>query len=161
MSKKNKLIVFASLALVLFISIPSIFSYFSTFTITKGVRNVVIQDGTYITEEVNSWTKKVTIKADPNSDAVYVRVKVFAPEDIQKLLEITGEGWNPKDGYYEYSEPIDGKDETDYKDATTELDIKINNEKLPKDTQEGDEFHIVVVYESSPVSGDSANWGGN
>ena len=155
MSKKNKLIFFICLAFVLLVSVPSVFAYFSTFTETKGSKKIVIQNSTYLTEEVDSWTKRITIKADSGSDPVYVRAKVFKPDEISVV--ISGDGWSDgDDGYYYYGQAIDGKDGGNFNNETSVLNVLIEKDKLPVGVKEGDNFHIIVVYEAKPyVAGNS------
>ena len=158
MMKKNKLIIFMILALLLLVSVPSIFSYFSTFTMTKGSKKIVMQNSTYMKEEVKSWAKNIVVEADDDSDPVTVKVRVFAPEYIQQLLSFSGENWSKDGDFYSYSLPIDGKADTaDYAQETSELVIKIDETKLPTDVKDGDDFHIVVVYEATPLNVQGGN----
>ena len=151
MKKSKLLFVLISLVLVLFVSVPNALAYFSTYTITKGTKTIHIQDSTQISEKVEDWTKKIVVKADPDSDYVYVRVKVYAPSYILKTLKINGDGWTKDGDYFYYGDPINDGNQTN------QLDVLIDNTNLPTDSKDGDEFHIVVVYESIPASYDENN----
>lgn len=150
--KKNKmLVVLVSLVLVLLVSVPSALAYFSTYTITKGTKTIHIEDSTQINEIVEDWTKKIVLKADSGSDYVFVRVKIFAPDYISDVLTISGKDWKKDGDYFYFKKAINNGNETE------QLNVMIDSTKLPNDSKEGDEFHIIVVYESVPASYDSNN----
>lgn len=155
--KKNS-VIFAAIAVVLILAsnLPLAWGYFSTYTEARG--GVLIQPRKTETEikepEVSDWTKHVVISNSKDGSPVYVRAKAFCGSEYELEYESDG-SWTPGEGgYYYYNGILDpGKD-------TPELLVKIKNH--PKD-ENGQEFNVVVIYESTPVRHDKdgnpyANW---
>lgn len=162
--KKNKILL-AALALImaLGLGIGSAMAYFTTYVTAKGGMPVRLGDKTTITEpEVKDWTKHLVV-TNNGTNAVYVRARAYAPADLElQYVNASKNGpwtYNEKDGYCYYSIILPGKDpDVDEEDeseeaakarSSSELLVKID--KVPKDAKEGDDFNVVVIYESTPV----------
>lgn len=155
---KHKLLSLLLILLVFFVSVPSTLSYFFTYVETSGTVTVKLYDDSEIIEEVpgDDPIKNITIKADDNSDPIFVRVKVFAADDV--TISTNSEGWSLIDGYYEYVNPIDGFDsDSEFQRSTSTLKLEIT---IPKTTSEEDavEKHVVVVYEATPAIFENGSW---
>lgn len=79
-----------------------------------------------------------------DSEPVYIRVKAFCGSEYSLVFSDESGKWTPgEDGYYYYSDIVNGGGTTD------ELLVKIEN--VPEDVTDADSFNVVVVYESTPV----------
>lgn len=125
--------------MLLLVSVPSALAYFSTFTKVEGQRTLVLEYKTDIHEVIDKGVKKITISADEDSGDVYVRVKVYKPEDV--TLSFAGEHWGDlqEDGFIYYDEILTPEKPT----STLEISVVDG----PKE-----EYHIIVIYEAVPVS---------
>lgn len=153
---RTTVLALAAVALALMAQLPMAWGYFSTYTEAKG--RVVLQPWkveTEINEKVSDWTKHVVVTNSADGSPVYVRAKAFAGEGLDITYE-TGGNWTlGEDGYYYYNGILEPKAET------PELLVKINNP--PKEGEDGQQFNVVVIYESTPVryneAGDAfADW---
>ncbi len=144
-------VLLAVLALVLIAgaSMGTAWAYFTTYATMKGGVTLSLGDTTEITERVDQNKKVVVISADEKSQPVFVRVKAFCSAEYSLTYE--GTGWTlGTDDYYYYGEPIGANEDT------TELTITIlgadgNPIKVTDNAEPGDEFNIIVVYETVPV----------
>lgn len=146
--KKTKYFL-ASLAAVMILTagVGQAMAYFTTYTEVKGLKVVRIGDETEIREEFADWTKELTIRNEEGSQPVYVRAKVFVPDTltIECPYEGSDPGWGQKsdDDYYYYSEAIAAGEAAGV--------LKVHISDIPADAVKGDTFHVIVVYESTPV----------
>ena len=133
----------AAVCAVAFAGIGEAWSYFTTYAEAAGGYTIRLGDRTDITEDFTEWTKHVTIANDPGSEPVYVRAKAFCGSEY--TITYSGEGWtwNREDGYYYYSEAVEGGQ------STKPLNLKI--EGIPEDPEDLERFNVVVIYESTPV----------
>lgn len=145
----------AILTVTLFVSTAG--AYFTTYAEAKGTMTVHLKhEHSTPSEEFLNYTKKVIISADPESGPVYVRAKVFLPQQYTYECSDTDGRWSPAgDDYWVYngiiaSEEYNKSNGTDYEVHTSELDIFLNN--FPAD--KAPDFHVVVVYEYMPVQYD-------
>ena len=145
MNKKNKLILLLMIVLTFMISVPKTLAYFSTYTQVKGTAPVVLKEVVYFHEEDVGGNKRVVIKADSDSDPIYVRIRAYASSEIEDLIMYVfeqGEWKLTSDGWYEYNSVLMANDE-----ATMDIEIdKINIEMT--------QFNVVVVYEYIPAIDD-------
>lgn len=142
---KQNLLIIACVLMMLIVSVPEAYSYFSTYTKTSGSKVIHLFNSEHFEEEVDGNIKTIRITADDGSDPIFVRVKAFAPEPI--TLEYSGDSWTVGDGdYYYYGKPIKDKEST--------ADLKIEIKNAPSDAEVDEEFHVVVIYESIPASVD-------
>lgn len=118
-------------------------AYFTTYATAKGYVEVSLEEQTTIDETFGSWTKHLTIANQGNdSRAVYVRAKAFGGE--QYTLTYSGSGWSQNaDGYYYYDSILNPGQ------TTSTLDVKISG--IPDSAKDGDNFNVVVIYETTPV----------
>jgi len=166
MRKNHKILALLAVAMLLIVSVPSALSYFSTYTSAKGSRKLNIGNETEIYEKVEGNTKKIQITADKDSGDIYVRVKVFMPElsFLDTTQKPSGENWSLVNGYYEYGEILKAGD------STTILNIPVvvkDSEQAKAEVKEGDQFHVIVIYETVAVKYDDkgnalpADWKSN
>ncbi len=131
-------------------------AYFTTFAEAEGAREVGLQPGTELREDVNGLEKTIKIENTGEVDC-YVRVKALAGDGT--TLTYTGDSWTKKaneDGYWYYDAVLP------VGETTAALTISI---KAP-DGGELDisSFNVVVVQECTPVLYDDegkphADWG--
>jgi hypothetical protein len=130
--------------LVLSTSIGKTWAYFTTYALAQGGYTIELGDRTELRESFSAWTKHVTIHSDEDSQPVYVRVRAFCGSAYDLIYSDSSGKWSPNaDGYYYYSSILSGGQDTDA------LDIRIDN--VPTDLTEPEEFHVVVIYETTPV----------
>ena len=120
-------------------------AYFTTYVIAKG--GYSWRHNESMNDEVNNWDKYVSVSSQEGSIPVYVRVKGFAGSKY--TLTYTGDGWtyNSSDGYYYYNEVLEG--------GKTTSSIRIAISDIPSTPEDGDNFNVVVIYETIPVQYDS------
>lgn len=125
-------------------------AYFTTYASAKGSIPIILQEETQITEDLDGNTKVVTIENGENSRPVFVRVKAFSGSTYP--LEFSGSSWVlGDDGYYYYSnadKSLKVLDPGSKTDNGNELRVSI---QFPKDSVDGDNFNVVVIYETTPV----------
>ena len=131
----------AALTLTASLSVGSALAYFTSYCTAEGA--VAMNMGfteTEIHETVRDG-KHIIIENTGDYDC-FVRVKVFAPNDIEFWSE-TKEGWmkHEDDQYWYYNSVLAPKEKT------PELLIKYRQ----TDGSNPDEFNIIVVYETTPV----------
>ena len=132
------------LVMILCTSIGTAMAYFTANTEAEGAVPLTLGDREEIEEEFQDWVKHVTITSQEDSEPVYIRAKVFYSVASGLTADVGGKGWSAgDDGYYYYGKIVKEKE------STTSLDVAIGN--IPKDAKEGDEFNVVVIYESAPV----------
>lgn len=145
-TKRSIILALAAVVLVLAVSLPTAWAYFTTYTEAKG--GVPLQPWrveTKIKEEVTNWVKHVVIENSEDGGPVYVRARAYSGSIYP--LTYTGEGWTDGgDGFWYYDGILNGGE------ATPELLVKIDG--VPKDAVDGQEFNVVVVYETTPVQYD-------
>lgn len=141
--KQSKTFWLAAAAVILAggLQIRDAMAYFTTHVEAMGGYEVKIEGGSsVIEEEVKDMTKYITLANNGNCDC-YVRVKLFAGDEIN-ITYSGNKKWsrNKTDGYWYYGDivPAGGKTKT--------LEAKI---KLPAEFQ--DTFDVIVVQETTPV----------
>lgn len=148
MKKKNVLLAVLAVSLTLSAGVGTAWSYFTTYAEANGGYTLKLGDKTTIVEEPpTEWTKHVSITSREDSEPVYVRVRAFCGSEYELKPNYSGSAkWNPNsDGYYYYSDIINGGEKTEV------LDIKIENIPADEDLKNGDNFNVVVIYETTPV----------
>lgn len=154
MNKRKLVLTFLVFALIICANIQPAMAYFTTYTYAKGGHPIYLRDTTRIEEQFSNLTKHVRIRSEANSEPVWVRAQVFYAYQGIEEITITGadnpskwqKGATDDNGYvyYNYSEPLLGGG------VTEELIVKIRT----KDTltpDAGDQYDVIVVYESTPV----------
>lgn len=145
-SKRAKYAAIAMAALIvvaaLFTGVGKTLAYFTTYAQAKGTVGITLGDKTEITEDMDQKTKVVKISNSSDSQPVFVRVKAFSGS-IYDLKYQGDDNWTPgDDGYYYYALPLDPGQ------STTELKVTI---QFPENADSGDNFDVVVIYETTPV----------
>lgn len=143
MKRKNILLAALAVSLTLSAGAGSAWAYFTTYTDAAGGYTLELGDKTTVSENFSSWTKQVSITSREDSQPVYVRARAFCGSEYT-LVYSGSEKWSPNsDGYYYYSDILNAGESTEI------LDVKIEN--IPEDVKNGDNFNVVVIYETTPV----------
>lgn len=159
--RTGALLAVLTLAVALVTVVGTTFAYFTTYASAKGTVEVVLHDRTEISEDFGNWTKHVTIANNPGADeksqSVFVRAKAFSGTTYP--IVYSGDAtWSPgSDGYYYYATPLAPGEKT------TQLDVRITDVPSGANVTNGDQFNVVVIYETTPVLYDTdgnpyANW---
>ena len=132
-----------AVVLVLSAGIGMASAYFTTYVTAKGGYVIHLNYETEIHEDVSQWTKRVSLYNREGSSPIFVRAKVFFADPY--TLEISGANWVlDSEGFYRYQLPVYGGQST-----ADELLIHISG--IPEDAKPGDDFNVIVVYESVPA----------
>ena len=146
MRKFNKKLVLSIVALVMIstLGIGKALGYFTTHTnATGGYKMDLGFTDTKIKEDVDKDGKHVVITNVGDYDC-FVRVKVFAADNL-KIRYNLGEDWQESDdGYIYYNKVLYSKDKT------SELNIKYTLPEVNDDNKDKD-YNIVVIQEFTPV----------
>ena len=135
----------ALVALVMCMGVTPALAYFTDSTEASGGPVIGIQPTTHIEEEYADGVKHVTVANDEKSTvAVFVRARAYSAETIT----VSGEGWTAEGDWYVYGEAVNPGE------STAPLDVKIT---FPEGYEIGDNFNVVVVYESTPAKYDENN----
>ena len=159
--KKRNFIVFACAAImILTASVKSASAYFTTYVSAVGMKEVVLGENTEIEERIDGVIKNITIKADTDSEPVWVRVKGFSPDEAAfpvryNLGENPDSNWTEgADGWWDYAYPIANNGDVTYDTMTSTLTVGMELPTTKPDgtpVKPGDTFNLVVVYECTPV----------
>lgn len=150
MKKKNLILMLLAAGMILTGSIGHTWAYFTTYTQAQGGYPIDLGDQTEVHEDFSAWTKHVSVTVGEDSQPVYIRAKAFCGSAYDLVYSSESGKWrfNEKDGYYYYNEIVNGGG------STEELLVKIEN--VPADITDPTSFHVVVIYESTPVRYDEA-----
>ena len=119
-------------------------AYFTTYVTVEGGHPVFLDIDTDIDEKVSDWTKRLSVSCDVDSEPVYVRARAYCGSFLTlEYSDPEGKWTENSDGYY-YYDLILGPGE-----RTSELDVTVSD--IPEDVTEGDGFHVIVIYETTPV----------
>ena len=157
-------------ALVLGASIVPAWAYFTDTTMATGGMPVTVGTDTEMHEWYAQSTKHVVISnSEDSATPVYVRARVYCPTQLPGVsYTAVGEGWPAApeaDGWYYYSALVDpGKDANEL--TVTITFPPVQSEEQPDGAVYGDNFSVVVYYESTPAiwnsqanAYDPADWG--
>ncbi len=144
----KKIIILVSLLMITLVSVPKALAYFYTYTSAQGTLRVSITDESSFEETVVDKTKTLSIKADNDSDPIFVRAKIIKTSDVETNIDL-GTGWSgPRDDdFYYYDLPLDGK-EGMFDQTATDIVVTI---KFPASAEDGDKYNVVVLYEATPA----------
>lgn len=150
MKKKNIVLMLLAVGMLLTTGIGHSWAYFTTYTRAQGGYSIHLGDRTEVQEDFSAWTKHVSITNSADSQPVYIRARAFCGSSYELVYSSESGKWiyNNEDGYYYYQEIVRGGESTD------ELLVKITN--VPEEITDPASFHVVVVYESTPVRYDEA-----
>lgn len=138
--------VLAALAVLLILggSIRGAMAYFTTYVVAEGGYEIRFGSDVTLTEEVAAWIKRLVVSNTPGSEPIFVRAKALCGSEYQLLYEAPSGKWTAgDDGYYYYEDILYGGESAEV------LNIHIGT--VPEDPAHGDGFHVVVVYETTPV----------
>ena len=154
MKNKTLLLAFVAVALVAAMGIAPAWAYFTDSDTVAGAIPVKVKPKTDIYESYKEGVKHVVVTNDADSSMpVYVRARVYASNVF--TLTISGESWTgPTEEWYYYDGIVDPGGET------TQLDIKVEfppykSATQPTGAEFGDNYNVVVMYESTPVQYDA------
>ena len=145
MTKNKKLLLLIMLACVMFISVPKAFAYFSTYTEVSGSKPVILKEKSGFKEINVNGNKHIVITAADDSDAIYVRVKIFADDMIWNVMNVDYDSskWTKNGEWYEYNEVLWPGDDG----AVMDISVDTTVIELPQ-------FNVIVVYEYIPALSD-------
>ncbi|MCM1190348.1 MAG: hypothetical protein NC541_13765 [bacterium] len=152
MKRKTKigysLLTVLAVASVLTAGIDSTDAYFTTYAEAAGGYRISLGDHTDLEETISKGGVKHVQITNTEGAPVYVRVKAFSGS-AYPLTYVSGTDesgapcWTEgTDGYWYYKDILREKEESE------ELRIEI---AFPQEPEEGDEFNVIVIYESTPV----------
>lgn len=154
MKRRTAVLAALVVALVVCMGVTPALAYFTDSTEASGGLAIGTKSTTHMDEEYADGVKHVTVTNDAESTvAVFVRARVYSTEAVS----ISGEGWTAEGDWYVYGEAVDPDK------STAPLDVKITfpsrkkADKDPKGYEIGDNFNVVVVYESTPAKYDKNN----
>ena len=98
MSMKKKWMIFSlALALLGASSVGTAYAYFTTNARADGEYGIELGNDTDITEDVDDLTKSIAVRNNENSQAVFVRVKLFYPDEggspVSQVFVEGEDGW--------------------------------------------------------------------
>lgn len=140
-----------AIALAGAVGIAPAWAYFTDSSTATGAMSVNVKPTTDITETYATGVKHVVVANDEDAEgAVFVRAKVFAASSL--TIEVSGTSWSSADadGWYAYVEALEPGS------ATEELMVRVGfpavkSDELPTGAVIGDNYNVVVIYESTPV----------
>ena len=146
MKKGTKLLAVLALVLVLGASIPPAMAYFTGSIHAESRKVLTLGSTTNVGETFGEWTKNVTV-ANTQGVEVYVRVRAYAPDTVAGetvTLTYSGIGWSANGEWQQYASPVAAEQ------SSGPLTVTISG--VPAGAEAGTDFHVVVVYESVPVT---------
>ena len=144
MKRWNAALALLAVLLVLCGSLHGALAYFTTYVVAEGGYELCFGSEIELTEEISAWTKHLSVHNAEGSEPVYVRAKAFCGSQYLLVYEAPDGGWTAgDDGYYYYEYILYGGE------TAAELDIHIGN--APDPAKDGEGFHVVVLYETTPV----------
>ena len=141
-----------ALALVLAMSIGPAWSYFTATTSASGGAVIHVEPTTDIEEpDVSAGVKHVVI-TNVGEQTVFVRVRAFAG-DYAGTLTYEGEGWTDGgDGWWYYDEALEAQTDS----SALLITVPELTEADKSALENGENFSVVVVHESTPAVYDEA-----
>lgn len=140
--KRVKVFLTAVLAAVLVMgSITPVYAYFTANAEARGGLPIKSID-TNPKEKVLDGQKQLTVENSENGTPVYVRARAFSGDASAALTYTAEVGWTDGgDGWWYYTNILNSSE------STTVLTADISK-VIPEDAKVGDNFNVVVVYES-------------
>lgn len=145
MKRWNLLLAVLALVLALSVGIGSAYAYFTTYTVSSGGHVVELGEigHTDVYERFSQWTKHVTVTSAADSEPAFIRIRAYGGSGYSLTYNGNGAWTDGGDGWWYYNSILQPAS------STGEFDVFISN--VPTSVTEGDEFNIVVVYESTSV----------
>lgn len=163
MKRRTLTLALLAVVLVLGMGIGTAWSYFTDTTSVEGKLPISITPTTTITEENGPGSKTMRIQNTSQATNVWVRARVYAAKVLG--ADASGTDWSGEIlDWYEYGEPVAPGAETEPLNVTFTLKRPYDPESNPTGAHPGEEYNIVVIYESLPVQYDAsgnplpANW---
>lgn len=145
MNKKNGWLLAAAVLLITGAAADRAWAYFTTYASAAGSIALSLGEETRIEENISDWTKRVTITSEENSGPVYIRARAFSGSEYPLTYSSEGGTWSDGgDGYWYYDSILHGGEQTAGQ-------LLVHIEGIPEDVSPGTDFHVIVVYESTPV----------
>ena len=155
--RRTMLLASVAVALVLGMGISPAAAYFTDSSTANGGLPISVKPSTDIHEWYKNGVKHVIINNDANADApVFVRARTYASGVLN--VSTAGSGWTDAiDGWHYYGASKDSLTALNPGEDANELTVSID---FPKETNPdgslagyefGDNFNVIVVYESTPV----------
>lgn len=123
-------------------------AYFTSYARAENGYTIYLDDIITVTETFQDWEKTVTITNGADSSPVYVRLTAYCGSAYSLIYnDTTGKWTKGSDGYYYYSDPLDGGQSAD----SMVIQIRDKDGNRVSGVADGTEFDVVVVFESTPV----------
>ena len=145
----NAFLLLAVCAMLLSGTIDKAYAYFSTYAEAKG--GYTFTDDTDINETIDG-VKHITVTSSDKTTPVFVRVTAVTASQYEEYIgyEPSDDAWvDGGDGYWYYTRPLVGKDETSV------IDVYLKD--VPEKDEVVKEFKLVVVYEKTPAE-ENVSW---
>ncbi|MBR2188015.1 MAG: hypothetical protein IJ860_01200 [Eubacterium sp.] len=131
-------------------------AYFTTYAEAKGGYTIHLGDETTVEEEVVGSEKRVTLtNSSTSSQAVYVRARAFAPNEIKDGLTYNKPASQGVSASEKWSQPTDSDPWCYYSDVLQPGEsadvLVVSVTEVPEEAVDGQSFNVVVVYETTPA----------
>ena len=156
MKKRRIFLLLLVAALIFCVSVPSALAYFTTQTKAKGGYTVPDRYITEVEESFHDWTKDISIVNAEGSGPVFIRARAYAGSGYGIAYRSDGNWYDGGDGWW-YYRPIlyaQTRDENGALVGGTASGLSVTVSNIPDEPRVGENFNVVVVYESTPVQYD-------
>lgn len=152
MKHKRMPLVALAVTLALAAGVGPAWAYFTDSSAATGGVTINVKPSTEIEEKYGERVKHVVVTNSAQASVpVYVRARAYSSVEVQA----SGASWTPgADGWYLYGGIVEPGGKTDELQVRIEFPIAASDER-PDGAVPGDNFNIVVVYESTPVRYDA------
>lgn len=149
MKRNRTLAVLLAVALVAIVGAVPAFAYFTANDSAVGSIEISIPPiRTEINEDVDDFTKTVSIASDEGSAPAYLRVAAYAGAQFELTIESADGTWTDGgDGWWYCNDILEGGQ------STGEITVTITD---PTGNVDLEEFNVVVIHEATPVFYDEA-----
>lgn len=165
---RTALLTLTALMLVMSAAMGSAWAYFTTYAKAKGGHVLSMGHEENVKESFANWNKKLEITATQDSNPIHVRARAFCAEfelsySDETITEDGGTTVNKNwiigsDGWVYYTKILPQKNENNEVQYTADpLYIRINDVPVYQlaDLMDGDQFNVIIVYETTEVQYDS------
>ena len=151
MKRKTFLVALLAIVLIFSASIQPAMAYFSAYTTASGGQKVTVSEGPDAYEREKNMVKTLVITNKKGAAPIFVRAKVvYSPTKAEvKVTDESSGKWVLQGDYYYYTELVPGGSETEPLQVKIKVTQKSDEQGNPIEPLEGDEFNVIVQYEST------------
>lgn len=154
MKRRTAVLAALAVALVVCMGVTPALAYFTDSTEASGGLVIGAKSTTHMNEEYADGVKHVTVENDAQSTvAVFVRARAYSTEKVS----VSGAGWTAQGDWYVYGEAVAPGESTAPLDVSIAFPKRKAADNDPSGYEIGDNFNVVVVYESTPATYDENN----